>query len=184
MSATGEPGGKWEDQGRRDPQSFLGVTYLTMSFGPSRPFSRLTPSYSGDYAWVFENVEGDVIGNSGTVPGGAAGYEIDAVVPSELTPSNLVRLAVADGFDDSFQVRPEVWLANGDSDRDELRRADMTIYRHEGGGLVFCASSVAWLGALPPIGSTNNVGVIMTNLMRRFSGSGAKWRSLIGYADG
>lgn len=170
MSMTGEPGGNWEDRGLRHPQSLLGVTYLIMSFGPSRPFRRLEGSHSDAYAWLFETVTDEPIGDSGTVLAGAAGYEIDAIVPSLETPKGLVRLAVADGFDDSFQVRPDVWLADGETDRQALRRADMTIYRHKGGGLVFSASSVAWLGALPDAGRENNVGRIMKNLATGFAG--------------
>ncbi len=169
MSITGEPGGNWEDRGLRNPQSYLGVTYLIMSFGPARPYRRLEASYGGEYAWLFDRVSGDSFGDSGTVLGGAAGYEIDAIVRSQETPANLVRLAVADGFDSSFQVRPEVWLADGDAERETLRRADMTVYRHKGGGLVFCTGSVAWLGALPGPGDSNDAGQIMINLAQGFA---------------
>lgn len=169
LSTTGEPGGKWEDRGRHNPQSYLGVTYLIMSFGPSRPYRRLEGSYAADHAWLFDGVSDGPIGASGSVLGGAAGYEIDAVVRSEETPKSLVRLATADGFDASFQVRPELWLADGDAERETLRRADMTIYRHGGGGQVFCTGSVAWIGAVPGPGETNDVGVLMTNLARGFA---------------
>lgn len=102
--------------------------------------------------------------------GAAAGYELDCVLPSAETPGNLVRLALAEGFDDSFQLRPDLWLAAGDVDRQAHRRADMTAYRHAGGGTVFCASSVAFLGALPGPGGDNAVGRILRNLARGFTG--------------
>ena len=169
MSITGEPGGNWEDRGLRNPQSYLGVTYLIMSFGPSRPYGRLEGSFSPEHHWLFDGIPDGPIGDGGTVLGGAAGYEIDALVRSQETPKNLVRLATADGFDDSFQVRPEVWLADGNVERETLRRADMTIYRHDGGGQVFCTGSVAWIGALPGPGEGNAVGTIMKNLAEGFS---------------
>lgn len=169
MSVTGEPGGNWEDRGLRNPQAFLGVTYLIMSFGPARPYRRLEGSYGEEYSWLFEGVSDEPIGAAGSVLGGAAGYEIDAVVRSGQTPRNLVRLATADGFDDSFQVRPDVWLADGEAERQTLRRADMTIYRHKGGGLVFCTGSVAWIGALPGPEDRNGVGRIMMNLAKGFT---------------
>jgi N,N-dimethylformamidase len=168
LSITGEPGGNWEDRGNRHPQALVGVTYVIMSFGPSRPYRRLEGSYVAEYAWLFDGV-GEVFGDSGTVLGGAAGYEVDAVLRSEETPANLVRLAVADGFDDSFQVRPDLWLADGEAERAAMRRSDMTIYRHEAGGLVFSASSVAWIGALPAPEEDNDVGRIMLNLVGRFT---------------
>lgn len=168
MSITGEPGGNWEDRGLRNPQAYLGVTYLIMSFGPSRPYQRLEASHGDEYSWIFSGIKNDTFGGSGTVLGGAAGYEVDAVVRSEETPRNLVRLATADGFDESFQVRPDVWLADGEVEREALRRADMTIYRHQGGGHVFCTGSVAWIGALPGRDDENEVGQIMLNLAQGF----------------
>ncbi|MET3616052.1 N,N-dimethylformamidase [Rhizobium aquaticum] len=169
MSITGEPGGNWEDRGLRHPQTYLGVTYLIMSFGPSRPYGRLEGSRDPAFAWLFAGVGDAPIGTKGTVLGGAAGYEIDAVIRCQGTPASLVRLASADGFDDSFQVRPDIWLADGDIERETLRRADMTIYRHSGGGQVFCTGSVAWIGALPEPDSENAVGRIMLNLAQGFS---------------
>ena len=44
----------------------------------------------------------------------------------------------------------------------------MTIYRHAGGGQVFCTGSVAWIGALPARGESNDVGTIMKNLAAGF----------------
>ncbi len=168
MSITGEPGGNWEDRGLHNPQAYLGVTYLIMSFGPSRPYRRLEGSRAAEFGWLFDGVSDEPIGQTGTVLGGAAGYEVDAIVRSEETPKNLVRLATADDFDASFQVRPEVWLQDGEVERETLRCADMTIYRHAGGGQVFCTGSVAWIGALPARGESNDVGTIMKNLAAGF----------------
>ncbi|MDM9624946.1 hypothetical protein QTL95_03485 [Rhizobium sp. S152] len=170
MAMTGEPGGNWEDRGRHHPQALFGVTYVIMSFGPSRPYRRLEGSHHSEFAWLFDGVASDVFGQSGTVLGGAAGYEVDAVLRSGETPANLVRLAVADDFDESFQLRPDLWVADGEVERAALRRSDMTAYRHEGGGFVFSASSVAWIGALPGAGEDNDVGRIMLNLIGKFTG--------------
>ncbi|OCJ13386.1 hypothetical protein A6U87_06355 [Rhizobium sp. AC44/96] len=171
MAITGEPGGNWEDRGRHHPQQLFGVSYVIMSFGPSRPYRRLEGSYHSDFAWIFDGVTSDVFGQQGSVLGGAAGYEVDAILRSARTPENLVRLAVADDFDASFQVRPDLWVADGESERAALRRSDMTVYRHEAGGFVFSASSVAWLGALPGPGEENDVGQIMKNLIGKFKAS-------------
>lgn len=168
LAMTGEPGGNWEDRGLHHPQALVGVTYVIMSFGKSRPYRRLEESHYGNYAWLFDGVLSNTFGAEGGVLGGAAGYEIDAVIRSEETPKNLVRLAVADGFDESFQVRPDLWVAGGEAERTALRRADMTIYQHEGGGVVFSTGSVAWIGALPNPSQDNDVGRIMLNLMGRF----------------
>jgi N,N-dimethylformamidase len=169
MAITGEPGGNWEDRGRHHPQALVGVTYVIMSFGPSRPYTRLEGSYGAEFGWLFDGVTSDTFGEGGTVLGAAAGYEVDAILRSEQTPKNLVRLAVADEFDASFQVRPDLWVADGEAERAALRRSDMTVYRHDGGGIVFSASSVAWIGALPGPGEDNDVGRIMRNLVNQFA---------------
>jgi N,N-dimethylformamidase len=168
LALSGEPGGHWESRGR-PPQSLVGSTYLMMSFGPSRPYKRVTVSYSREWAWVFENVGERAIGDQGIVLGGAAGYEVDGVVERLPVPSSLVRLATANDFESSFQLREHLPIPADDEERRKLRRADMTIYRHHGGGLVFSVGSVAWCGALPFAGSRNAVGEITSNVAKHFA---------------
>jgi N,N-dimethylformamidase len=170
LALTGEPGGTWESRGRH-PQSLLGCTYLMMSFGPSRPYTRLAGSRIQEWAWVFDRVGDQPVGDWGLVLGAAAGYEVDAVVEGLPVPPSLVRLATAEDFDSSFQVRKHLPVLAGPRERERLRRADMTIYRHSGGGLVFSVGSVAWCGALPFAGSRNAVGEITSNIARRFAGT-------------
>ena len=168
LALTGELGGTWESRGRH-PQSLVGCTYLMMSFGPSRPYGRLTGSYAPEWAWVFDRVGDQPVGGWGLVLGAAAGYEVDAVLDGLPVPPSLVRLATAKDFDSSFQVRTHMPVFAGPGERERLRCADMTIYRHSGGGLVFSVGSVAWCGALPFAGSRNAVGEITSNIARRFA---------------
>ena len=142
-----------------------------MGFGPSRPYRRLAASYSREWAWVFDGLGDGPIGDSGEVLGGAAGYEVDGVIGDEHTPPSLVRLATADGFDPSFQVRDALAGTINAADFAHLRRADMTLYRHAGGGLIFSVGSVAWCGALPAAGSQNAVGAITSNIARHMAES-------------
>jgi N,N-dimethylformamidase len=169
MALDGEPGGYWESRGR-PPQSLVGCTYLMMGFGPSRPYKRLEASYADDWAWIFDKVDDQPIGDSGMVLGGAAGYEVDGVIEQLHAPPSLVRLATAGDFEPSFQVREQLPFATDAAERAQLRRADMTIYRHRGGGLVFSVGSVAWCGALPCANDPNAVGSITLNIAKRFSG--------------
>jgi len=78
MALSGEPGRHWEARGR-PTQSFLGSTYLMMSFGPSRHYKRLPGSMHGEFAGVFAGVDAQPIGDSGIVLGGAAGYEVGPI---------------------------------------------------------------------------------------------------------
>jgi N,N-dimethylformamidase len=167
MALSGEPGGYWESQGH-PPQSLVGCTFLMMGFGSSRPYERLAASYRDEWAWIFDNVDDQRIGDWGIVLGGAAGYEVDGVIERMHTPPSLVRLATASEFDPSFQVREQLPSTIGAAERAQLRRADMTIYRHAGGGLVFSVGSVAWCGALPFAGTRNAVGAITFNIANHF----------------
>lgn len=170
LQLTGEPGGKWDFRGPLAPQTFLGVTFQLMGFARSKPFRRLEASYDEAFSWIFEGLDDGPIGDTGAVLGGAAGYEVDAVVHSKETPGNLKVLATADGFaPDEFLIRNDQWLEGDEAELQSLRRCDMTAYRHEGGGIVFCASSVAWIGALPGAGEENNVGKIMMNIATGFA---------------
>lgn len=168
MALDAEQGGYWASRGR-PPQSLVGSTFLMMGFGPSRPYRRLAASYSREWAWVFDGLGDEPIGDSGEVLGGAAGYEVDGVIGDEHTPPSLVRLATADGFDPSFQVRDALAGTVDAANLAHLRRADMTLYRHTGGGLVFSVGSVAWCGALPGAGSQNAVGAITSNIARHLA---------------
>jgi N,N-dimethylformamidase len=168
MALSGEAGGYWESQGH-PPQSLVGSTFLMMGFGSSRPYRRLAASYRDEWAWIFDTVDERPIGDSGIVLGGAAGYEVDGVIERMHTPPSLVRLATAGDFDVSFEVRDPLPSAIGAAERAQFRRADMTIYRHTGGGLVFSVGSVAWCGALPFAGGRNAVGAITLNIAKRFA---------------
>jgi N,N-dimethylformamidase len=169
VMTDGEPGGYWESRGRA-PQGLVGSTFLMMGFGESRPYRRLPDSYADEWAWLFDGVGENPIGDTGHVLGGAAGYEVDGVIEQRKTPPALARLATADDFDASFQVREPLARTLGAAECARLRRADMTIYRHAGGGLVFSVGSVAWCGALPAAGSDNPVGAITLNIATHFVG--------------
>jgi N,N-dimethylformamidase len=173
MALDGEQGGYWASLGR-PPQTLVGSTFVMMGFGPSRSYRRLAASHGDEWAWVFEGVGDQAIGDSGEVLGGAAGYEVDAVVEHEVAPPSLARLATADGFDPSFQVRDALAVTLNVSELASLRRADVTAYRHAGGGLVFSVGSVAWCGSLPSAGSHNAVGTITSNIARRLAQGPAK----------
>ena len=165
MALTGEMGGYWAARGRPS-QSLVGSTFLMMGFGPSRPYRRLRASHAAEWAWLFAGVGDELIGEEGSVLGAAAGYEVDGVIEQWPQPHGLARLATADDFDDSFQLRRAL-LSPMAAGGGVPRRADMTIYRHAGGGLVFSTGSVAWCGALPARGQ-NAVGAITLNVARRF----------------
>ena len=85
-------------------------------------------------------------------------------------------IARADGFPESFVHDATRWYEGGEPQREGRRCAEMTLRPLASGGMIFSASSVAWLGALPASGM-NDVGRITLNLLKRLgaasSGSGS-----------
>jgi N,N-dimethylformamidase len=138
-----------------------------MGFDGARPFRRTPDSRRPDCAWVFEGVEGEVFGETGTVLGAAAGYEVDATDPHLGTHPGTVVLARAEGFPPGYVPDPTRWHAGGEAEARARQAAEMTLRHLPGGGMVFSASSVAWCGALPSPGETNDVGRITANLIAR-----------------
>lgn len=164
LALTNEPGGYLRDRGRGEYR-LVGVGISLMGFSPALPFSRTEASHAAEFAWLFDGVA-ESFGDSGIVQGGAAGYEVDAVNHHLGSPPDIVVLATATGFPDTYVDDPGNWFEGGGPEREAQRRADMTLWRHPRGGLVFSASSVSFLGALPGEGDDNDVGRLTLNLLR------------------
>ena len=166
FALTNEPGGYLRDRGRGEYR-LVGVGIALMGFSPARPYDKTEAGRSDTFAWLFDGVA-DRFGDTGIVQGGAAGYEVDAVNFHLGSPADIVIVATATGFPDSYVDDPGKWYEGGEAERLAQRRADMTFWRHPGGGMVFCASSVSFLGALPGSGEDNDVGRLVRNLLGAF----------------
>ncbi|MBK8909004.1 MAG: hypothetical protein IPM60_14220 [Rhodospirillales bacterium] len=77
-SFTGEYGGLWRRQGR-PPQALLGIGFMAQGFDICSYYRRQPDSHDPRAAFVFEGVEGEIIGDFGLIGGGAAGLELDAI---------------------------------------------------------------------------------------------------------
>lgn len=171
LSITNQPGGPLRARGRGE-FSLIGGAISLMGFAGALPFTRTPESYEPDLAWLFDGVESETFGESGTVLGGAAGYEVDATDPHLGTSPDVKIVARASGFPEDFVHDPSRWYVGGDTEASSRRCAEMTVRYLEAGGLIFSAGSVAWCGALPDSGAMNDVGRITLNLLRRLSGIG------------
>lgn len=166
LAITNEPGGHLRSSGKGE-FTLTGVAISLMGFDAGRPFARTKDSERPQYSWLFNGVQnGRSFGDTGIVLGAAAGYEVDATDPHLGTHPDSVVVARADGFPDSFVHDPARWYEGGDAQRENRRCAEMTLRNLKSGGLIFSASSVAWLGALPEAGM-NDVGRITLNLLNR-----------------
>jgi N,N-dimethylformamidase len=169
FAINNEPGGHLRSRGRGE-FSLTGVAISLMGFGRGRPFSRVEEGYHADHAWLFQGVESETFGADGIVLGAAAGYEVDATDWRMGTARDTRVVARATDFPDSFFHDPSRWYAGGEAEMAGRRCAEMTVRYLTSGGLIFSASSVAWLGALPSGSDMNDVGRITLNLLDRISG--------------
>lgn len=163
----GEYGGMWRRQGRA-PNMIAGIGFAAQGFGRSAPYVR-THHEPGRTEWIFDGVDGDVIGDHG-VGGGAAGQEIDRFEPALGSPRHAVVVASATEFGpDMLRTKEEFHHTVEDASAMSTVRADMVFYEVDGGGAVFSTGSIGWFGALATDGYDNDVARITENVLRRFA---------------
>jgi N,N-dimethylformamidase len=171
MSFTGEYGGLWRRQGRA-PNRLAGAGFISQGFDASSYYRRTPASRDPRVAFMFEGIGPDeLIGDFGTLRGGAAGLEIDCYDRLLGSPAHALVVASSEGHSNSFQlVNESVLVAHGATDgpQNPAIRADMVFFECPGGGAVFSTGSIAYAGSLPFKGYDNNVARLTTNVLRRF----------------
>ena len=168
----GEYGGLWRRLGR-PPNLVAGVGFAAQGFDRAASYRRTPASRDPRAAWIFEGVEGEVIGDFG-VGGGAAGQEVDRFDVTLGSPAHALVLASASEFGEQMLRTKEEFHATVIPARpDPMVRADMVFFETPAGGAVFSVGSISWWGALAvPTGSgggDNDVARITANVLRRFA---------------
>ncbi len=170
LACTGERSGLWRHRGR-PPQKIVGTGFASEGMDESVPFRRMPDSWHKSVAWIFEGVEGDVIGDFGLAGNGAAGVEIDRYDLTLGTPPHARILATSEQFSDNYPlVQEEVMYMHpglGGTQHPGVR-CDMVYFTTPQHGAVFSPSSIAWGQALPCKGYDNNVSRIMKNVLDAF----------------
>ena len=168
---NGEYGGLWRRVGR-PPQALVGVGFVAQGFDSCSHYRRLPDSHDPRAAFVFEGVQGEIIGDFGLIGGGAAGIELDAVDPLQGTPPAALVLARSEGHSDNYLPTVEMLLINylgQGATQNEGVHADMVFFSTPSGGAVFSTGSIAWAGSLSHNGDANPVSRITANVVRRFT---------------
>lgn len=168
----GQYGGLWRRNGR-PPQALVGVGFSAQGLFEGSWYRRLPASREPRFAWMFEGIEGDVLGDYGLSGGGAAGFELDRADPMLGTPPNAVILARSEKPPASFVVVPEELLSHiatvtGEKPA-ELLRAEIVHFETEGGGAVLSVGSITFCGSLWREGYDNPVSRFLENVVRRFA---------------
>lgn len=175
-STSGQRGGLWRWRGR-EPQKLAGIGFSAQGFDNSSPYRRNEDSYDPRAAFIFDGVEGEIIGDHDSLimNRGAAGFELDRADDELGTPAHTLRLASSFGHSDSYQhVIEEVLMSNSmQGGTIEPRvRADMVYFEYPNNGAVFSTGSIAWCGALSHNSYDNNVSRITENVLRAFQSNG------------
>jgi N,N-dimethylformamidase len=164
-------GGMWRRNGIA-PQCTGGVGFAVQGGFEGIGYRRTPESYDPDVAWLFEGVEGETYGDFGLSGGGAAGFELDQVVPELGSPAYLKIVGISDGHGPSFRIAPEeilTWTIAASIPRKyEGVHAHMAVGVAEQGGGLFAAGSITFLGSLLHNGCNNNVSHIVENCLRHF----------------
>ncbi|MCC6719880.1 MAG: N,N-dimethylformamidase large subunit [Acetobacteraceae bacterium] len=165
-------GGLWRRQDRA-PQKLAGVGFSAQGRFEGSFYRRLPASYAPEVAWIFDGVQGEVIGDFGFSGGGAAGFELDRADPLLGTPPNTVVLCRSEGHQAHFGVTPEDVLQPRENQMtnapDPLIRSDMVYFETARGGAVFSVGSITFCGSLPWNGFDNQVSTMIRNVVLRFS---------------
>ncbi len=169
----GALGGLWR-RSRRPPQRLVGVGFSGQGLFEGTHYRRLPASFAPEFAWMFEGIEEEVIGDYGLSGGGAAGFELDRADLALGTPESAVILARSEDPPASFVTVPEELLSHlatvsGEAP-DALKRAEIVYFDTPSGGAVFSAGSITFLGSLWRNGFEGPVSRLLENVVRRFSG--------------
>ena len=168
----GAYGGLWRRIGR-PPQVLAGVGFSAQGLFEGSYYRRQPASFDPAVAWIFDGVEGEVLGGYGLSGGGAAGFELDRADRRLGTPPNAVILARSEAHQAHFVAVPEELLSHvntvtGEAPAD-LIRAEIVYFETVDGGAVFSTGSITFCGSLSHAGYGNPVSRMLQNVVRRFA---------------
>jgi N,N-dimethylformamidase len=170
LACTGERSGLWRHR-NRPPQKLVGVGFTSEGMDGSVPYRRMPDSYHRSVAWIFDGVEGEIIGDFGLALGGAAGVEVDRYDLALGTPPHARIIASSERFTDNYPLVQEevMFMIPGlGGTQHPWVRADMVYFTTPQHGAVFSTSSIAWGSALPCKGFDNSVSRVMKNVVDAF----------------
>ena len=169
-SFTGEYTGLWRRNGR-PPNQLVGIGMVSQGFDISSPYVMREGAQDPRAKFIFEGVEGPIIGDFGLSGGGAAGLELDATDHSFGTPPHTLVLASSEYHTDLYLLTPEDMNdpAPGLGGQEaEIIRAEMVFFETPNGGAVFSTGSIAWGGSLSHNNYENGVSQITSNVLNKF----------------
>ena len=167
QSFNGEYGGLWRRIGRA-PNLTVGLGFAAQGFERSTFYRRAAGADNPRAQFIFAGVPDDIIGDFGSLGGGASGEEIDRYDVRLGSPLHALVLASATDHDEAMLRTKEEFLSSVPPFRDPKIRSDLLFFECPNGGAVFSAGSIAWAASLAHKGYENNVARITANVLHRF----------------
>ena len=171
----GQMGGLWR-RNRRPPQALAGVGFTGQGRFEGTHYRVLPAARDPAFAWLFDGIDDDILGDYGLSGGGAAGFEMDRADPALGTPDGTVILARSENPPASVFTVPEEVLAGRltitGEQLEALCRAEIVYADLPGGGAVFAVGSITFCGSLWRDGWQGPVTRLLENLVRRFAATG------------
>ena len=165
----GSYGGLWRRNGR-PPQKLVGIGFTAQGNFVGMPYKRV--NYDKNMDWVFDGINGELLGDFGFSGHGAAGFELDRRDEKLDEGEDIIILAQSYDEDNRFILVPEEMLTHltnlsGSSEAD-AKRADMVYFKTANGGQVFAVGSITFCGSLPWNNYDNNISTLLRNVVRKF----------------
>ena len=171
QSFNGELGGLWRRLGA-PPNTLVGAGTVGTGFDSASYYRRTEDSHDPRATFIFEGVGDDaMIGDFGSLLGGAAGVELDGANRKLGTPPHALVVARSEGHSQLYFLCPEETpfhhpvMSGAENPR---VRADLLFYETPAGGGVFTTGSISWCASLAHDDYENNVARITGNVLQRF----------------
>ncbi len=176
-SSTGEMGGLWRYRGRA-PNRLVGVGFASVGGTGASGYTRQPGSQRPEVQFIFRGVpDGELIGDFGSIDGGAAGDEVDRLDPDLGSPAAAIVVASALGLNESYKITIEDvnhTIRDQTAPRNPRIRSDMVYLPRGASGSVFSVGSINWSGSLAHNNDENNVSQITQNVLEHFLGRDEK----------
>jgi N,N-dimethylformamidase len=163
----GAYGGLWRRNGRT-PQALVGVGFTAQGEFYGSSYRR--KCYAPEFDWVFDGIEGDVLGDFGFSGNGAAGFELDHLDKNLGSLTETTLLAQSGSQNSEFVLVPEEQLTHMSTLHgiaNEDLTADMIYFKVPGGGAVFSVGSITFCGSLPWNNYNNNISKLLENVLSK-----------------
>lgn len=110
-----------------------------------------------------------MVGDTGLMGGGAAGFELDSADTPWGTPPDALVVAKGVVIHPNYgPVNEDMLVIHHPKRQEDWSCADMVFFETSAGGAVFSVGSMSYVGSLPPGGYDNTLTRLTTNVLKRF----------------